>query len=106
MGRENQLKALGCVPIYLADSIFSLTNDRGHAVSKGYGLFKYLSSQVGVMLFSSDQRKPPPPKIASKNLEAILSSRWEEVWKQPSRDEAISCMNQQVALLKQPITHT
>jgi hypothetical protein len=80
--------------------------DWGHAISKGYGLFKYLSSQVGVMLSSNDQRKPPPPKIASENLEAIMSSRWEEAWKQPSRDEAISCMKQQVALLKQPIPHT
>ena len=80
--------------------------DWGQAVSKGYGLFKYLSTHVAGMLFSDDRRKPPPPKIASENLEAIMSSRWEEVWKQPSRDEAISCMNQQVALLKQPLTHT
>ena len=26
-GRENRLNALGCVAIYLADGIFSLTND-------------------------------------------------------------------------------
>ena len=26
-GRENRLKALGCVAIYLANGIFSLTND-------------------------------------------------------------------------------
>ena len=39
-----------------------------------YETFKYLSCQVGAMIFSNDQRRPPSPEAASKALDELMLS--------------------------------